>query len=49
MRNDNEAQPTERQRRPTIADVATHAEVSRAAVSKVLRNAYGVSPQMRRR
>lgn len=49
MRNDNEAQPTERQRRPTIADVATHAEVSRAAVSKVLRNAYGVSPQMRQR
>lgn len=31
----------------TIADVAQHAGVSRAAVSKVLRNAYGVSDAMR--
>lgn len=33
----------------TIMDVATEAGVSRAAVSKVIRNAYGVSPQMRER
>ena len=33
-------------RRPTIVDVAAHAGVSTAAVSKVLRNAYGVSPAM---
>ncbi len=33
-------------RRVTIADVAKHAGVSTAAVSKVLRNAYGVSPEM---
>lgn len=31
----------------TIADVARHAGVSRAAVSKVIRNAYGVSEKMR--
>ncbi|MFF7445970.1 MULTISPECIES: substrate-binding domain-containing protein [unclassified Streptomyces] len=31
----------------TITDVARHAGVSVAAVSKVLRNAYGVSPAMR--
>lgn len=31
----------------TIADVAQHAGVSRAAVSKVIRNAYGVSETMR--
>ncbi len=31
----------------TIADVAQHAGVSRAAVSKVIRNAYGVSDAMR--
>ncbi|MFD3825372.1 LacI family DNA-binding transcriptional regulator [Streptomyces sp. NPDC058625] len=31
----------------TITDVARHAGVSTAAVSKVLRNAYGVSPSMR--
>lgn len=33
--------------RITIADVALHAGVSRAAVSKVIRDAYGVSDQMR--
>lgn len=33
-------------RRVTITDVARHAGVSTAAVSKVLRNAYGVSPAM---
>lgn len=31
----------------TIKDVADHAGVSKAAVSKVLRNAYGVSDEMR--
>lgn len=36
-------------RRVTIVDVAQHAGVSTAAVSKVLRDAYGVSPQMRTR
>ena len=36
-------------RRPTIEDVATAAGVSRAAVSKVLRDAYGVSEDMRTR
>jgi LacI family transcriptional regulator len=34
-------------RRVTIVDVAKHAKVSTTAVSKVLRNAYGVSPSMR--
>jgi LacI family transcriptional regulator len=34
-------------RRVTIVDVAQHARVSTTAVSKVLRNAYGVSPSMR--
>lgn len=33
----------------TISDVAQAAGVSRAAVSKVIRNAYGVSPAMRER
>ncbi|WP_106400937.1 LacI family DNA-binding transcriptional regulator [Actinocorallia populi] len=42
------AQPG-RPRRTTIADVARHAGVSTTAVSKVLRNAYGVSPAMRER
>ncbi|MFG2004255.1 LacI family DNA-binding transcriptional regulator [Spirillospora sp. NPDC048911] len=36
-------------RRATIADVASHAKVSTTAVSKVIRNAYGVSPAMRER
>ena len=36
-------------RRITIADVAERANVSPAAVSKVLRNAYGVSPAMQTR
>ncbi|WP_081952485.1 LacI family DNA-binding transcriptional regulator [Kitasatospora phosalacinea] len=35
--------------RITITDVARHAGVSTAAVSKVLRNAYGVSPAMQER
>lgn len=34
-------------KRATIADVASRAGVSRSAVSKVLRNAYGISEQMR--
>ncbi|HWH98468.1 MAG TPA: LacI family DNA-binding transcriptional regulator [Pseudolysinimonas sp.] len=38
-----------RARRVTIVDVARHAGVSTAAVSKVLRNAYGVSDSMRER
>jgi LacI family transcriptional regulator len=36
-------------RRVTITDVAARANVSTAAVSKVLRNAYGVSPAMQAR
>jgi len=36
-------------KRATIQDVADRAGVSRAAVSKVLRNAYGLSDEMRRR
>ncbi len=35
--------------RPSMADVAGLAGVSKAAVSKVIRNAYGVSPAMRQR
>ncbi|MET7394913.1 LacI family DNA-binding transcriptional regulator [Dactylosporangium sp. NPDC005572] len=38
--------PSARTRRVTIVDVAQHAEVSTTAVSKVLRNAYGASPEM---
>jgi LacI family transcriptional regulator len=36
-------------RRVTIIDVAARANVSTTAVSKVIRNAYGVSPAMRER
>lgn len=39
----------DRRRRVTIVDVASHAQVSTTAVSKVIRNAYGVSPAMRDR
>ncbi|MCU1422012.1 MAG: transcriptional regulator, LacI family [Microbacteriaceae bacterium] len=38
---------TQWHRRTTIEDVALHAKVSRAAVSKVIRDAYGVSDEMR--
>ncbi|ROS61142.1 LacI family transcriptional regulator [Frigoribacterium sp. PhB160] len=38
-----------RRRRPSLADVASHAGVSQGAVSKVIRNAYGVSPAMQQR
>lgn len=41
------AEEPRRSKRLTITDVARHAGVSVAAVSKVLRNAYGVSPAMR--
>ncbi|WP_405813403.1 LacI family transcriptional regulator [Streptomyces sp. NBC_01390] len=40
-------EPPVRRRRVTIVDVARHAQVSTTAVSKVLRNAYGASPEMR--
>ncbi|MEU1667512.1 LacI family DNA-binding transcriptional regulator [Streptomyces sparsogenes] len=43
------APTSDRRRRVTITDVARHAGVSKSAVSKVLRNAYGVSPAMRER
>ncbi len=36
-------------RRPALRDVAEAAGVSRGAVSKVIRNAYGISPAMRKR
>lgn len=36
-------------RRPSLMDVAVHAGVSKGAVSKVIRDAYGVSPAMRAR
>ncbi|TYB50536.1 LacI family transcriptional regulator [Nonomuraea sp. PA05] len=38
---------SDRRRKVTIADVANHAQVSVTAVSKVIRNAYGVSPAMK--
>lgn len=38
-----------RRQRPSMDDVASAAGVSKAAVSKVVRNAYGVSPAMRHR
>ncbi|GAA3250501.1 LacI family DNA-binding transcriptional regulator [Dactylosporangium siamense] len=38
--------PSARTGRVTIVDVAQHAEVSTTAVSKVVRNAYGASPEM---
>jgi LacI family transcriptional regulator len=44
-----ESQGTRRKRRPSLADVASHAGVSQGAVSKVIRNAYGVSPAMQQR
>lgn len=40
---------SEGRRRPSLGDVAEHAGVSKGAVSKVIRNAYGVSPAMRQR
>lgn len=40
---------TRRRQRPSMDDVAVAAGVSKAAVSKVIRNAYGVSPAMRHR
>ncbi|WP_329342938.1 LacI family transcriptional regulator [Streptomyces sp. NBC_00663] len=40
-------EPPKPARRVTIVDVARHARVSTTAVSKVLRNAYGASPEMR--
>ncbi|MFI9169856.1 LacI family DNA-binding transcriptional regulator [Streptomyces lincolnensis] len=39
-------EPPASPRRITIVDVARHAQVSTTAVSKVLRNAYGASPEM---
>jgi LacI family transcriptional regulator len=42
-------EPVAPPRRVTIVDVAAHANVSTTAVSKVIRNAYGVSPAMRER
>lgn len=41
--------PAVPRRRPSLADVAAHAGVSQGAVSKVIRNAYGVSASMQER
>lgn len=46
---DTDRLDTTRHRRATIVDVGKHAGVSTASVSKVLRNAYGVSESMRER
>ncbi len=46
---DNASPPGPPTRAATIEDVAQHAGVSKAAVSKVIRDAYGVSDQMRER
>src|SRR5690349_16399965 len=45
----SEQAETTTNRRPSISDVALAAGVSKGAVSKVIRNAYGVSPAMRER
>ena len=45
----HERKPVRPIHRATLNDVAAAAGVSRASVSKVLRDAYGVSPEMRRR
>jgi LacI family transcriptional regulator len=44
-----EARPEALRKRPSISDVALEAGVSKAAVSKVIRDAYGVSPAMKER
>lgn len=49
MASDNPGANGPRRRRATIRDVAVAAGVSTSAVSKVLRSASGVSPQMRAR
>jgi LacI family transcriptional regulator len=46
-RNEAEARIWENMKRVTISQVAEHAGVSKAAVSKVLRDAYGVSSSMK--